>query len=195
MIIEALTLAKTYLYFPENVDAQPYINNAEQPATTIFRSKYGKYKKNKLVPDSFNSVSVEEQGDCVLVELDSIVIKHLYFGYEIEVEAGNYAGFYNILKVDTVNNTILIKAKYFNESITFLNEERQIFESALGWYICAFSRFTLQQIKECKILVKSSQLGKGDNETYGVKSLLGFKKELLENGDDLMARIYFPRPI
>lgn len=194
----ALELAKTYLIFKNLTDTTvaARVSNALDAATYQFEQDQRRYVKNRLIPDSFDSVSVVDLGnDKVQVELAHSIIRRLYFGYALKVSSGNYADNYEVVDIDTINNKIIIPAEYFDEVITFENYERQIYESALAWYACAFTRFTMQEIKSCTVMATSTQVGNGNITSYSTSSLAKFRNDMLQNSYDTLKRKRFPSPL
>ena len=195
-IVSALIRAKSYLILPSNSGIVDKVNNAEAPATREFQRKFRDYLDVKKVPDSFDSVSVEDLGnDYIKVTLDHSIIKRLRNGYELSSETEGYEGFYYVESLDADNDTIIIQAEYVEGvTITFDNEELQIFNDALGWYICAFTTFTLQELKINNVMITASQIGEGSMNAYDVSSIDTFRNKLKENGDKILLSKYFPAP-
>lgn len=197
-IIEPIELAKTFLTFPssDKVDIQAAydlkITNAAVPATVIFEQNFKRYLDVQFIPDSFDSSAIEESGDCVLVTIAASVIRRLKKYDELKVATGSYAGLYEILAINTTDNTIKIKAPFVDEVITFEAREKQIYYTALAWYICAFARWTFQEIKDCKILITATQVGDGSTTSYSYNSITQFKQDMLKNGNRVLRRKNFP---
>ena len=189
-LVQPIVRAKQYLILPSTAQT----DNALIPATQEFQQKYKRYLKLSNMPEAFDSVSVEEiDDDYVWVELDPAIIKKMYLYFQMSVAAGNYAGYYQVLQIDTSSNKVMIEADYFNETITFDNAELQLYYDALGWYICGHCTFTLQELKERNVLVTSSQAGDCDITQYSQGSIGGFRKQMFANGDRLLRQKHFPR--
>jgi hypothetical protein len=184
-IITALSRAKTYLMLPDDDGVlEAKVDNALAPATADFEQKpWGyRYSRTKLVTDTFNSVSVSQiSDDWVEVTVAHSVIKRLWNNYELKVPSGNYQDTYFIKAVDKQAKTFQIEAEFFDETITFENAERQVYEDALAWYVCAYTRYTLQELHASNPLLTSSQLGEGNINSFNVSSVNAFKNELIKN--------------
>ena len=195
-ITTALERAKTYLILPDSTAGNTRVENALVPATSKFKTTYKRYVRAKNIPDEFTSVSVEAYGeDYVRVETTSSIIKKMSLGYELRVDSGTYEGDYEVLSINTTDNTFVIRIyeDFVDEAITFFNLERQIYEDALGWYICGFNTLTLQQLKECKVLITSTQVGEGSIEAYSISSITQFRRDMLREGDFLLKIKYYPK--
>lgn len=191
-IVTALERAKQYLILPAG-DFATQTNNAEIPATQEFQREFVRYLKLKYMDDSFNSSAVDKIDDYFIwVTLELKQIKRMYKGFLLKVNNGNYAGEYQVLDIDRTNYKIKIEADYYDETITFENAELQLYNDALGWYICSFCTFTLQDIKACKILIRSSQNGKAETEQYSQMTINQFRNWLKNNGKRLLSTKYYP---
>ena len=98
------------------------------------------------------------------------------------------------MSVDTDTNEITIKiyVDFVDETITFYNEQHQIYEDALGWFVCAYATFTHQEIKECKVMITSSQVGEASSEAYNIDSIAKFRKYCLIEGKKNIIEEIFP---
>ena len=196
-ITTGLEFAKQYLILPDDSGGTltTRVNNAEIPAKTQFRDTFRTYDLVQLIPETFDSTSIEQCGeDYIKVGLASSIIKKLYIGYELRVDSGSYVGHYQVLSIDKGNNKILLKinADYVSEVITFFNLEWEKLEKALGWYICAFVTLSLQELKACKVLITSTQVGDASSEAYSVSSIRQFRNDMFKFGNQLMLKKYYP---
>ncbi|GAG83668.1 unnamed protein product [marine sediment metagenome] len=193
-ITTGLERANTYLILPTG-DYASLVTNALSPALAEFRKDYHKYDRVRLIPESFDSISIEDLGNNkISVELEANIILKMFEFFELRVDTGSYIGFYDVMSVDTTSNKVILTVynTFVDETITFFNQEHQHYEDALGWYICSYCRFTLQKLKECKVMVTSTQVGDGNIEAYSTNSIATFQKQLKNNGVDLMLKRYYP---
>lgn len=193
-LVTALERARQYLIFQEDATDSRLIS-AVPIATREFKKLFKGYYDALRIPETFTTTAVvEESGDYILCPLESFIIKRLSIGYELSVESGNYADTYKVEDIDTTGNkiTLLNKSDFVVESITFTNEKRQIHEDALGWFICAYSTFSHQEIKELKVMITSTQVGEGSAEAYSVESINKFRLLCLKEGKKLLRNEIFP---
>lgn len=193
-IITALARARQYLIFTESA-TDNRLEDAVVPATREFKKVAFNYSRAKLISETFDSTAVEEYGDdYIKVTLASSVIKKLWVGYKLSVTSGTYEGEYNVLSIDTDTNEITLKiyVDFVDETITFYNEQYQIYEDSLGWLICAYTTFTHQEIKECKVMITSTQVGEASSEAYNINSIDSFRMKCRKEAFKLIVEDVFP---
>lgn len=195
-LIEPLERAKEYIKLPlANTEQQERQGNAVKPAENLFKKNYKIYKKLKYM--DYNIIgSVEDNSDeRIRVYLTKKQIKNIYCGFNIGVDSGVYIGEYVVKEINKDLLYIILDVEYETgeDSIDIVNDELQLYNDALAWYICSFTRFTNQEIKDCKILVTSTQIGSASSQSYSQSQIENFRQILKNEGDLLLTKKHYPR--
>jgi len=187
-LVTALDRAKQYLILPVLVGEQETrTDNALIPATALFEQRYRRYIQLQYMDFNFDSSGVEKiDDDFVRVQLTKKLVRNMRAGFALRVETGNYTGVYSVVSVNHTDYTIVIEAEYYNEVITFSNDELQLYTDALAWYVCGFVTLTQQEIKERKIMITSTQSGECSSTQYDQSTIRNFRNDRFKDGDRLL---------
>jgi len=187
-LVTALDRAKQYLILPVLVGEQETrTDNALIPATALFEQRYRRYIQLQYMDFNFDSSGVEKiDDDFVRVQLTKKLVRNMRAGFALRVETGNYTGVYSVVSVNHTDYTIVIEAEYYDEVITFSNDELQLYTDALAWYVCGFVTLTQQEIKERKIMITSTQSGECSSTQYDQSTIRNFRNDRFKDGDRLL---------
>jgi len=195
-IISPLDRAKEYLILPEGIpNITKRTENALIPAIQEFQEEYNLYLKVKNMAESFTSSQTEDiDGFFIWVTLEEKYIRRMYNYFRLRSETVDYEDDYEILQIDKSNNRIKIDTNGFQDGVQIVleNQELQLYNDALAWYICAFVTFTQQEIKACKVLVTSTQFGESSSEASSQMTIGKFREVLKNNGRRLLKTKHFP---
>jgi len=188
--MSALTKAKTFLQLTDPLT----LDNALDIAEKKFGANYSRWKKLKYMPDTFNCSKIEfHTKNLSYVTFPESIILKMYKWYEIQTDDEEYIGAYTVIEIDYDNNRVLLDMPFLSDKVVeFSNTEKDIYETALAWYICGSGRYTNQQIISGKFIVTSTQIGNGNITTSGVDSIAKFQMDLIKEGDFLLNGKEFP---
>ncbi len=191
-VLTVIELAKTMFIFNENIENK--IEDALPLATRELRARllspvFMRYMNSEEVVVINSFAEDLDDSSRTICAVDNIYPIQEFDLISIS-DTTNYDGYYEVLLIDTDNNTFTI-TKVFSSTETgnVRNEDISVIKTAHAWLILYYITQTLQELSKGKVLLSSEEFGDGNTRTYGQDEIRLLREQYLKNVETLIGSV------